>query len=145
MINLQKHIFDPKVVTEITGCTYLTDNNLKGMINLIKLEGNTNFTDKGLKHIPNLKILYCGGNTNFTDGGLKHIPNLKILYCGGNTNFTDKGLKHVPNLEVLCCNENFTDNGLKNVPNLISLHIDYNKKLNENELLIMYPRLLVNY
>jgi Leucine-rich repeat (LRR) protein len=38
------------------------------------------FTDEGLKYLPNLTTLDCGENKYFTDQGLKYLPNLTTLF-----------------------------------------------------------------
>ena len=90
-------------------------------------------SDRGVKKLRNLKILYAyGGKYNdITDHGVKELKNLTELYADYNTKITDLSVKELPNLKILnaSANPNITDLGVKELKNLTKLYAYKNRNI----------------
>ena len=93
-------------------CLKINDDAIKDIISLQELNALYNdISDYGLSKL-NLKILEC--NKYITNKGIKHMTNLKRLDASNCKYITDEGIKNLTNLEILavCRKSGVTDEGL---------------------------------
>lgn len=96
-------------------CRNLKDSFFLNLINLKKLKcDRSDLTDKALKNLKNLEILYCSGCKKITDKGICLLDKLIKLDCSLCQGITDEGIYKSKKLEELDCSfcENITNKGI---------------------------------